>query len=307
MSKRRQPRRKSSEHRRAGHVRGGQELERRAPSRAVLVMLALAIAGVLLTAYLTGVKMFGATPLVCGAGSECDVVQSSRWSVLLGVPVAAWGLATYLLIAGLVWRARRRRRAWAHAWVVALVGVAISVYLTVVSVMEIEATCTYCLASLGLMVALLVGLSLARPAASGEPHLRPLLPGAAIAAAAVVVAMHLHFSGLFDPAAGPERPALRALATHLAQSGARFYGTYWCPVCGQQKALFEASAKRLPYVECTPDGRSGPRAVACLTNGVNAYPTWIIGNRRFEQVLEPPELAGLTDFDWAAATAADAQ
>ena len=73
---------------------------------------------------------------------------------------------------------------------------------------------------------------------------------------------------------------MRALAIHLRDSGARFYGTYWCPACQKQKALFEASAERLPYVECTPNGRSAPPNLACVANDVKEYPTWIIGGRR---------------------------
>jgi len=308
MSKKRSGRRRSG-----GDARRSRAVHRSEPGhhpvaapipRAVLFMLVLAVAGIALTAYLTAVKLFGATPLACGVGSDCDVVQSSRWSTLLGMPIAAWGLLTYAVIAGLIWRARRLRRAWAQAWVVAIVGLAISVYLTVVSVIEIEAACLYCLASLGMLAALVAGLSVLRPAASGEPALRAWVPGSAIAAIAVVAGMHAHFSGLFDPAAGPEKRELRALAEHLGRSGARFYGAYWCPHCNDQKALFEASVKRLPYVECTPDGRNGPRALECVTNNVNAYPTWIIGGRRYEQIMDPPELARITDFDWPAAQVA---
>ncbi len=283
----------------AGKPVAGKAAAHRPVTGPVIAMLALAVAGIVLTAYLTGIKLFGATPLACGVGSDCDVVQSSRWSTLLGVPIAGWGLLTYALIAGLVWRSRRLRRAWGQAWLLALIGFAISVYLTVVSLVEIQAACAYCLASLALLTALLVGLSVLRPTDSGEPSLSGWVPGSAIAVVAIVAGLHGHFSGLFDPAAGPEKPELSALATHLGESGAVFYGAFWCPVCNDQKSLFEASAKRLPYVECTPDGRNGPRAVACVTKSIDSYPTWIIGGRRYEQVLEPPELARLTGFEWS--------
>ena len=89
---------------------------------------------------------------------------------------------------------------------------------------------------------------------------RKALPIPIGAAIALVLGLNLHFSGFFDPAAGAEDPYLEALATHLQDNGARFYGAYWCPACQKQKALFTASADRLPYVECTPGGRDGPRA-----------------------------------------------
>ena len=71
----------------------------------------------------------------------------------------------------------------------------------------------------------------------------------------LVGGLHLHYSGVFDAAAGPEDPQLQALAIHLADSGVKFYGAYWCPRCQEQKAVFEASAKRLPYVECSSGGQ----------------------------------------------------
>jgi len=114
-----------------------------------------------------------------------------------------------------------------------------------------------------------------------------------------VFVLALHYSGIFDPAAGPEKPQLKALAVHLSETGARFYGTYWCPTCQQQKALFEASADRLPYVECTPGGRKGPVSVECVLNDINNYPTWVIGRERRTGILTASELARLSDFAWS--------
>ena len=72
----------------------------------------------------------------------------------------------------------------------------------------------------------------------------------------------------------PNEPGrLDVFASCLAQSGAKFYGAFWCPHCANQKALFGSSAKLLPYVECsTPDGRS--RLQVCTDAGVTGYPTW---------------------------------
>jgi thiol-disulfide isomerase/thioredoxin len=115
-------------------------------------------------------------------------------------------------------------------------------------------------------------------------------------AGAVVLGLHLHFSGLFDPAAGPEDPYLKALATHLKDKGALFYGAYWCPRCQEQKELFTASAQRLPYVECSPQGRKGPVSLACQDAEIREYPTWLIGSKRHTGVLALAELARVSRF-----------
>lgn len=266
-------------------------------------LLVLAAAGIVLTAYLTLNAWFGARPAFCGADSGCDLVQASRWSTLLGMPMALWGLLTYALLARALWRLRTRPSSWRLAFALACLGTAVSWFLTVVSVLEIEATCGYCLASFAIMNAMLVLLVLRRPAHLPQHAWGKALPVPLALSAVLVLGLHLHFSGVFDPTAGPEDPYLRELAIHLDDSGARFYGAYWCPACQEQKKLFEASADRLPYVECTPNGRGGGRAFACVANEINDFPTWIIGGRRYTGVIGVSELAEISGFKWPAEAA----
>jgi hypothetical protein len=64
----------------------------------------------------------------------------------------------------------------------------------------------------------------------------------------------------------------------------------------EQKDLFEASAHRIPYVECSPNGRQAPMASVCILNNVKSFPTWVIGERRHEGVLKPDRLAVLSGY-----------
>jgi hypothetical protein len=74
-------------------------------------------------------------------------------------------------------------------------------------------------------------------------------------------------------------------ATCIKNSGAKFYGAFWCPHCRDQKAMFGSSVKFLPYVECsTPDGRSQNNT--CNDAGIRGYPTWFFSN---SLSLESPE------------------
>jgi len=258
--------------------------------------MVLAALGALLTAYLTAVRWLGQSPAYCDAGSGCDLVQASRWSMLLGMPVSFWGFLTYLLLAVLLWHLRGKRVAWARALTVAAFGTGMSLYLTAVSLLEIEATCVYCLTSLGIISTITVMLVFLRPRNLQRFDWGTWCIGTGGGISVILVALHLHYSGVFDPAVGPEKPYLRKLAEHLHNADARFYGAYWCPHCQDQKTLFEASAHRLPYVECTPSGRGGPVAVECVTNGIESYPTWIIAGRRHEGILSAESLARRTGF-----------
>jgi hypothetical protein len=66
---------------------------------------------------------------------------------------------------------------------------------------------------------------------------------------------------------------LDGFAQCVKDSGATFYGAFWCPHCQAQKRAFGSSARLLPYVECSmPDGKT--RTAACLEKNIESYPTW---------------------------------
>ena len=66
------------------------------------------------------------------------------------------------------------------------------------------------------------------------------------------------------------------LAQCINQSGAKFYGAWWCPHCQAQKKLFGNSVKYLPYVECqTPDQK---QKQICIDAKVEGFPTWVFAD-----------------------------
>lgn len=76
----------------------------------------------------------------------------------------------------------------------------------------------------------------------------------------------------------PSSPGRYAeLAQCITDSGAKFYGAFWCPHCQDQKRAFGDAVGLLPYVECSaPDGKS--QLEVCTTAGVTSYPTWEFGD-----------------------------
>ncbi len=63
------------------------------------------------------------------------------------------------------------------------------------------------------------------------------------------------------------------VAQCINDSGATFYGAFWCPHCQATKAMFGKSAKLLPYVECSQPSGKGQLQI-CIDAGVTGYPTW---------------------------------
>lgn len=289
-----------AKHRKGRKAGSAGNLQHAPPARALnpnapftLVLLALTFFGIALTTYLSYTALFETHPAFCGEGSRCELVQSSRWATFLGMPMATWGLLTYLVLAALAWRARTKPKSWTPLIFVAVGGFGVSAYLTVISIVEIEATCVYCLASFGTITAIMILALVQRP-----PDWATSLKEASVVAVLIVGGLHLHYSGVFNEAAGPEDPQLQALAIHLTETGAKFYGAYWCPRCQEQKALFKASADRLPYVECSSGGRGSPLTAPCVANDIRSYPTWIIDDQRYTGLQTPRTLAGAADFTW---------
>jgi uncharacterized membrane protein len=262
-------------------------------------LFALACIGVALTGYLSWAALSGDAVQGCSAGGGCDVVLSSRWSTLMGLPTATWGLFAYVTLAAIAF-VRRVDRHWSYAFTVAFLGVCYSVYLTTVSLTILESACPYCLTSLGLMSATLALIVWQRPAELAHRSWIWTIAGRAVPAAIVILALHGNYTAPQAEPAGPEDPVVRALAEHLDDAGAVFYGASWCPHCQEQKRLFGASASRLPYVECSPGGRNRPQAPSCNGAGVKSYPTWIINGRAYVgEVLSLAQLADATSFPQA--------
>lgn len=240
---------------------------------------------------LTGVLLWsGATREAlpyCAANSGCDIVQGSAWSRFWGLPLALWGAGAYAAL-GVLACGRRR---WAATALFATSGFGLSLYLTVVGLVVLDAWCVYCLASLALMTAAFVLAVRARPAQGAG---RGFALGGSVA---VVLALAMHADAYDWPGGSRVDPLLLELARHLETSGARFYGASWCPACQAQKAAFGGAASALPFVECSPHGPRAPRATVCELADIRNYPTWIIGERKVERQLTPEQLARLTGFD----------
>ena len=109
--------------------------------RAALVGLAAvgaAVAGYVLT------SRWADSGLLCSTGG-CETVQSSSYAELLGLPVAAFGVAGYVLVGALAMVGSPTARILAAA--LALGAAAFSGYLLVVQLTVIEAVCDWCIAN----------------------------------------------------------------------------------------------------------------------------------------------------------------
>jgi uncharacterized membrane protein len=121
----------------------------------------LSLVGLLVALYLTLFKLGVIGQLACSGLGSCETVQTSRWAVFLGLPVAAWGAGFYALTLALALAGLQPRWADARSIPLALAalsawGVAFSAWLTALELFVIHAICLWCVTSAVIVTLLLV-------------------------------------------------------------------------------------------------------------------------------------------------------
>jgi uncharacterized membrane protein/thiol-disulfide isomerase/thioredoxin len=111
----------------------------------------LAVVGLVVALYLSYVEVNQVTA-VCGPIGYCNLVQSSPYAQIMGLPVALLGVASYLAIGGLWLWQRPLNDKFNNLGVYGLlvltfVGTLFSIYLTILELVVIEAVCAWCLTS----------------------------------------------------------------------------------------------------------------------------------------------------------------
>jgi vitamin-K-epoxide reductase (warfarin-sensitive) len=107
----------------------------------------LALAGVVVSTLALRVHYTNdVQPCDINAHWDCGIVNHSRYSVIHHVPVAAIGMAGYLIL-GIAALARRR----AFTFVSALIGLGFSLHLTDIEAHKLEVWCLYCVISQGII------------------------------------------------------------------------------------------------------------------------------------------------------------
>jgi uncharacterized membrane protein len=113
---------------------------------------------------------------VCGPVGHCNLVQSSAYARILGIPVAVLGMVNFVAIIAL-W-AGQRVEPLARLSAVALLGLILfgtffSIYLTLVEIFFIQAVCAWCLSSA--VITTVVMLLVVVPVTDKSPRLQRAL------------------------------------------------------------------------------------------------------------------------------------
>jgi uncharacterized membrane protein len=115
------------------------------------LMRLLALAGLGVSGYLTWTHLTNHA-IACGGSHDCDIVQQSAYSTVLGIPVALLGVLAYAtLLALLLLRGHLPEALEAYiplaVFGISLIGVLYSAYLTYLEIYVIYAICRWCATS----------------------------------------------------------------------------------------------------------------------------------------------------------------
>jgi len=147
-------------------------------------MIVITLLGVAVAGYLTYIHYAGIRPLCGKNGGSCEIVQTSEYSKLAGVPVALIGLLGYVaILASLLVPENETSRLATVAFTV--VGFGFSAYLTYREQFSIHRICEWCVSSAVLVTVLMClaiwrflrgdapRLGVSRPADTGGPEPEP--------------------------------------------------------------------------------------------------------------------------------------
>ena len=141
------------------------------PRWAVIVSFLLSLAGLGVSLYLT-IAHFDKQILACSSTGviDCAAVTSSPQSYILGVPVAFFGFANFIVMTGLNspwgWRLKSY---WVHVtrFVLSIVGMVCVLWLVYAELIIINHICLYCTAVHIITFALLIVLAMVSPTQLG--------------------------------------------------------------------------------------------------------------------------------------------
>ncbi len=122
--------------------------------RVLFVLIAiLALAGMAVSAVSLQRHYAKSATAFCDIGERfnCDIVNRSEYSSLMGVPVAGIGVAGYGVLFALATVYRSRMQTPLRLLVAALAGLGFALYLTYVEGYVLETWCILCLSSLALI------------------------------------------------------------------------------------------------------------------------------------------------------------
>ena len=249
----------------------------------------LSLIGFGIMAYLTYIH-FADTTSFCNVSEtvSCDVVTTSIYSEIFGLPVSLLGLG-YFGLTFLLVLFNRTKSVFQLLFFLTLFVLIPSLYLSSLEVFVIKAFCILCETSKVLMFAILA-ISFVAMKQKTSVVIRMAIP---VLIAGVIASGVTYFAQTGGGAQKDYTPFVEA----LNEKGVVYYKSYTCNNCKRQEATIGEAYIKLNSVECHPDGPGGDPEL-CLEKSISHTPTFILepGGIEEDRVVGLQSLEELADF-----------
>lgn len=227
----------------------------------------LSTVGLGIMAYLTYIH-FAEKQSFCDLSEtvSCDVVTTSIYSEVFGIPVAILGLG-YFGLTLLLSIFSRNKGVFQAIFFLTLFVLIPSYYLTALEAFVIKAFCILCETSKVLMLVILV----ASFVAMREKFNIVIKMAVPIVIAGFVAVGITYFAQSTTTTTKDNTLFVEA----LNEKGVVYYKSVRCTNCKRQEALLGEAYTKLNQVECHPDG-TNPQVELCLEKKIDHTPTFII-------------------------------
>jgi len=254
--------------------------------RKILVIL-VALAGLGIMTYLT-VLHYTQAKSFCDLSEtvSCDVVTTSIYSEIFGIPISIGGLAFFAFVLFLVFKGNPKTL-YQSLFFSTVFFLTPSLYFTLTEILFIKTFCILCETSKALMVVILI-LTYSR--ASQAINAKAIAP---LVIAGVV------FSGViyFAQTGSVTRADYSELIACLNEKGVVYYKSVRCSNCRRQEMILGEAYKKLNSVECHPDGEN-PQVELCLDKEIDKTPTFILqpNGNEINRLVGRQAVKDLADF-----------
>ncbi len=231
------------------------------------LIAALALIGLGIMVYLTYIH-YANKQSFCDISENvsCDVVTTSIYSEIFGLPVSVLGLGYFILVLFLV-IFKKQPTVFQALFLITLFVLVPSLYLSALELFVIEALCILCETSKLLMIGILI-ISYYAARHRARITLRMMAP---ILIAGLVAAGVTYFA----QTGNVEKKDYSSFIECLNENGVVYYKSFRCSSCKRQERLFGEAYPKLKAVECHPDGPGGDPE-RCLRNKISKTPTFIL-------------------------------
>lgn len=221
---------------------------------------------------------------------SCDLVTTSIYSEILGIPISIMGLGYFLIILSLI-LLNKSKKVFQYIFFLTIVMLIPSLYFSVLELFVIKAICVLCESSKILMVLILIISFIT------TRKMTPITPK--MVTPLIITGLVLSFVIYFMQTGNTVKRDYSNFVACLNQKGVVYYKSVKCNNCKRQEKLLGEAHKKLNSIECHPEGLN-PQPQLCLGKKINKTPTFIlekdgVEKKRLEGLQSLDKLATFTD------------